>query len=116
MDEKEKEKNKYSFEEMSALMTMCLSQNEKNLAFIQEQNEKNSELTKQQLEKEHKEKRWLLIGWLITILAFIVYLSCYEVNITNYGDFQDSKINSSNGQQADTMTINNGKEVKLDEN
>lgn len=112
MDEQAKEKNKYSFEEMSALMTMCLSQNEKNLAFIQEQNEKNSEVTKQQLEKAHKEKLWLLIGWIITIISFIVYLSYFDVNVTTYGDFDNSKINASTGQQADTMTINNGKEVK----
>lgn len=102
MPDQEKEKNKYSFEEMSALMTMCLSQNEKS-----------TELAKQQLEKAHKEKRWLLIGWIVTIIAFIVYLSCYDINVTTYGDFDSSKINASTGQQADTMTINhNSGEVK----
>lgn len=99
MDEQEKEKGKYSVEELSALMTLCVAQNTKDV-----------EMAKEQLAQSHKEKKWLIIGWVVTIIAFILMFLCYDVDVTNYGDFQNSKGNASTGQQADTMTINNNKE------
>lgn len=52
------------------------------------------------------------ICWLLTVGGFLLFLSEYEITINNYGDLENSKINSSTGQQAENMTnyFNGGKD------
>ena len=50
---------------------------------------------------------WLIIlaqtlALVLTVAGFLYYLSQYEINVTSYGD-ESSHINSSSGQQADTL-------------
>lgn len=89
------EKN-YSYQEMNGIITMCLAENSKAL-----------QMSKDELHRSHIIIRWLIIGWIITVIAFLTYLACFDINLVNYGDVTDSKINASTGQQAETMTINN---------
>lgn len=91
-----KNNNKYSYQEMNSIITMCLSENSKAL-----------QITKDEAHRSHVIIRWLIIGWLLTVISFLAYLACFDINLVNYGDVSDSKINASTGQQADTMTINN---------
>ena len=44
------------------------------------------------------------VCWLCTVAGFLYYLSQYEVQVTSYGNLENSKINTSTGQQSDTMT------------
>lgn len=51
---------------------------------------------------------WLIIlaqtlALVLTVAGFLYYLSQYEINVTSYGDVESSHINSSSGQQADTL-------------
>lgn len=89
------EKN-YSYEEMNAIITMCLAENSKAL-----------QVTRDEAHRNHIIIRFLIIGWIVTVIAFLTYLACFDINLVNYGDVTDSKINASTGQQAETMTINN---------
>ncbi len=54
-----------------------------------------------------KRLTWALVITVICLLCswggFLYYLSQYEVEITNYGNFENSHVNASTGQQADTM-------------
>lgn len=36
--------------------------------------------------------------------GFLYYLAGYEVQVSNYGNFENSKVNASAGQLADNMT------------
>lgn len=45
-----------------------------------------------------------VVCWLFTVCGFLYYLANYEVQVTNYGSFENSHVNTSTGQQADTMT------------
>lgn len=87
---------KYSYEEMNSIITMCLAENSKAL-----------ERSEKELERLHKIIRWMVIGWAVSAICIFGYLAMYDVSITSYGDFNDSQINTSDGQQAKTMTINN---------
>lgn len=42
--------------------------------------------------------------WLCTVGGFLYYLAGYEVQVSNYGNFENSKVNASAGQLADNMT------------
>ena len=86
----------YSYEEMNAIITMCLAENSKAL-----------QVTRDEAHRNHIIIRFLIIGWIVTVIAFLTYLACFDINLVNYGDVTDSKINASTGQQAETMTINN---------
>ena len=86
----------YSYEEMNAIITMCLAENSKAL-----------QVTRDEAHRNHIIIRFLIIGWIVTVIAFLTYLACFNINLVNYGDVTDSKINASTGQQAETMTINN---------
>ena len=86
----------YSYEEMNAIITMCLAENSKAL-----------QVTRDEAHRNHIIIRSLIIGWIVTVIAFLTYLACFDINLVNYGDVTDSKINASTGQQAETMTINN---------
>lgn len=97
------EKN-YSYEEMNAIITMCLAENSKAL-----------QVTKDEAHRSHIIIRWLIIGWMITVVAFLTYLACFDINLVNYGDVTDSKINAGAGHQAETMTINNNLGGESDE-
>ena len=51
---------------------------------------------------------WLIIlaqtlALVLTVAGFLYYLSQYEINVTSYDDVESSHINSSSGQQADTL-------------
>ena len=51
---------------------------------------------------------WLIIlaqtlALVLTVAGFLYYLSQYEINVTSYGDVESPHINSSSGQQADTL-------------
>lgn len=46
----------------------------------------------------------LAVCWLCTVGGFLWYLSGYEVQVSNYGSFENSHVNTSTGQQAETMT------------
>lgn len=86
----------YSYDEMNAIITMCLAENSKAL-----------QVTRDEAHRNHIIIRFLIIGWIVTVIAFLTYLACFDINLVNYGDVTDSKINASTGQQAETMTINN---------
>lgn len=86
----------YSYEEMNAIITMCLAENSKAL-----------QVTRDEAHRNHIIIRFLIIGWIVTVIAFLTYLACFDINLVNYGDVTDSKINASTEQQAETMTINN---------
>ena len=52
----------------------------------------------------------IAVCWLCTVGGFLYYLSGYEVQIDNYGGFDNSKVNTSNGQfneKVDSFTVNN---------
>lgn len=55
----------------------------------------------------NKRLTWALVIAIIALLCswggFLYYLSQYEVNVANYGSFENSHVNTSTGQQADTM-------------
>lgn len=46
----------------------------------------------------------LAVCWLCTVGGFLYYLAGYEVQVSNYGNFENSKVNASAGQLADNMT------------
>lgn len=46
----------------------------------------------------------IALCWLCTVGGFLWYLSGYEIEVSNYGNFENSKVNTSTGQQADSMT------------
>lgn len=51
----------------------------------------------------------LAVCWLCTVGWFLWYLSGYEVQVSNYGNFENSKVNASKGvfeQQAETINYN----------
>lgn len=51
----------------------------------------------------------LAVCWLCTVGGFLWYLSGYEVQVSNYGNFENSKVNASKGvfeQQAETINYN----------
>lgn len=54
----------------------------------------------------------VVVCWLLTICGFLWYLNQYEVSVNTFGEITGSKINSSAGQQADTMTNYFGGENK----
>lgn len=69
----------------------------------------------------NKRLTYALIVAIVALLCswggFLFYLSQYEVNVSNYGTVENSKINADKGifeQQAQTIT-NNGVKIK-DEN
>lgn len=88
--------NKYTHEEMSGLITMMLSGNVKA-----------ADLVEKQLARCHTIIKWLIVGWVITVFAFIGYLACYDTEVVNYGAVTSSKINAQNGNQAKYLTITN---------
>ncbi|PWM78685.1 MAG: hypothetical protein DBY32_04180 [Phascolarctobacterium sp.] len=52
----------------------------------------------------------LAICWLCTVGGFLYYLAGYEVQVENYGGFENSKVNTSTGQfneKVDNFTVNN---------
>lgn len=60
-----------------------------------------------------------VVCWLCTVGGFLWYLSQYEVEVTTYGNFENSKVNANKGifeQQAQTITNNgvdmNGENIK----
>lgn len=51
----------------------------------------------------------LAVCWLCAVGGFLWYLSGYEVQVSNYGNFENSKVNASKGvfeQQAETINYN----------
>ena len=51
----------------------------------------------------------IAVCWLCTVGGFLWYLSGYEVQVSNYGNFENSKVNASKGvfeQQAETINYN----------
>ena len=51
----------------------------------------------------------LAVCWLCTVGGFLYYLAGYEVQVSNYGNFENSKVNASKGifeQQAETINYN----------
>ena len=52
----------------------------------------------------------LAVCWLCTVGGFLWYLSGYEVQVSSYGTFENSKVNTSSGQfndKVDNFTVNN---------
>ena len=50
------------------------------------------------------------VCWLCTVGGFLWYLSGYEVQVSSYGTFENSKVNTSSGQfndKVDNFTVNN---------
>ena len=45
----------------------------------------------------------VMILWFSTVVGFLVFLAQYEIDVTNYGQVENSHINTSTGQQADTL-------------
>lgn len=45
----------------------------------------------------------VMILWFSTVIGFLVFLAQYEIDVTNYGQVENSHINASTGQQADTL-------------
>ena len=45
----------------------------------------------------------VIILWFSTVVGFLVFLAQYEIDVTNYGQVENSHINASTGQQADTL-------------
>ena len=45
----------------------------------------------------------VMILWFSTVVGFLVFLAQYEIDVTNYGQVENSHINASTGQQADTL-------------
>lgn len=85
----------YSYEELNALITMMLSSNVKA-----------TDIADKQLARCHTIIKWLIIGWTITVFAFIGYLLCYDTQVVTYGNFSDSKVNTSTGTQQNAEVIN----------
>lgn len=52
----------------------------------------------------------LAVCWLCTVGGFLYYLAGYEVQVSSYGTFENSKVNTSSGQfndKVDNFTVNN---------
>lgn len=52
----------------------------------------------------------IAVCWLCTAGGFLWYLSGYEVQVSSYGTFENSKVNTSSGQfndKVDNFTVNN---------
>lgn len=52
----------------------------------------------------------IAVCWLCTVGGFLWYLSGYEVQVSSYGTFENSKVNTSSGQfndKVDNFTVNN---------
>lgn len=69
----------------------------------------------------NKRLTWALISAIVALLlswgGFLYYLSQYEVSVSNYGSFENSHVNTSTGQQADTMhNYYQAERNKVDEN
>ena len=45
----------------------------------------------------------VMILWFSTVVGFLVFLAQYEIDVTSYGQVENSHINTSTGQQADTL-------------
>lgn len=45
----------------------------------------------------------VMLLWFSTVVGFLVFLAQYEIDVTNYGQVENSHINASTGQQADTL-------------
>lgn len=45
----------------------------------------------------------VMLLWFSTVIGFLVFLAQYEIDVTNYGQVENSHINASTGQQADTL-------------
>ena len=50
----------------------------------------------------------VMILWFSTVVGFLVFLAQYEIDVTNYGQVENSHINASTGQQADTLNNSYG--------
>lgn len=87
MDNKVEEKDFAKKEDLSGtVVTMCLAG------------------YRDTIKKQHNLLLITVICWLLTVIGFLWYLSQYEVEVTSYGSFENSHVNTSTGQQADTMT------------
>lgn len=87
MNDKNKEQ-----ENAMAMVTMCLTEN------------------RAMMKKMTNIILAVILGWTLTTAGFIWYLSQYEVEISTFGNFDNSKVNTSQGQfneKVDTFTINN---------
>lgn len=52
----------------------------------------------------------IAVCWLCTVGGLLWYLSGYEVQVSSYGTFENSKVNTSSGQfndKVDNFTVNN---------
>lgn len=116
MSEQANKTNDNSLEDVSlerlpkGIVTMLLTGYTKNLEEFQQTNRKQTE----DFAKTMRAFAYAAVAIVaICVGGFIWYLSQYDVNVYNYGNFENSKVNASNGNQADTINTSNyyGKEV-----